>query len=184
METLPQKSVITRPFHKRLQWSERAMIDAMKAEEDGMSVTTAARQYNVPNSSLHYRMSGNVVHGVRPGQRPYLTKDEETKLAEYVIECASVGHSKTRAEVMAIAENTAHDRNNFRKQNITHGWYQRFMNRQNNLILHKRNPSSMSAYFRQAGVHSLNQNDELRPIVEHEAEGKSKGGTSCYLTFI
>ena len=171
------------------------MIDAMKAVENGMSMYRAARVYNVPRTTLQDRKLRSVVNSVRPGAQPYLTKDEETKLAEYVIECASVGHRKTRAEIMAIAENTARDRNKLKKLKITHGWYQRFMERQSNLILCKRNSGSISADFRKAGIHSINQSGELRPTVEHEAEGNSKdesrptveqeaggnskGGTSC-----
>ena len=148
------------------------MTNAVKAVEDGMSVASAARQYNVPRTTLQDRKLGNVFNGVRPGARPYLTQDEETKLAEYVIECASVDHRKARAEVMAIAENTARDRKMLRKQKITHGWYEKFMQRQSNLLLHRGNPSSISADFRKAGIH---QSDKLRPTVEHEAEEDSGG---------
>ena len=66
----------------RLQWSEQAMIDAMKAVEDGMPVFKAAREHGVPRATLQYKMFGNVVcgdSGVRPGQKPYLTYDEGIK---------------------------------------------------------------------------------------------------------
>ena len=177
--TLQDRVSSKRSFLRKLQWSQQAMIDAMKAVEDGMPVAIAARQHNVPGTTLRDRMFKDVGNGERPGQKPYLTEDEETKLAEHVIECASVGHSKTRAEVMAIAENTARDKKKLRKDKITSGWYQKFMKRQNNLILRERNPSGISADFRRAGIHSINQSGESRPTVEHEAEGNSKGGTSC-----
>ena len=66
----------------RLQWSEQAMIDAMKTVEDGMPVFRVSREHNVPRETLQYKMFGNVVHGdggVRPGQKPYLTYDEGLK---------------------------------------------------------------------------------------------------------
>ena len=152
------------------------MIDAMKAVEDGMPVARAARQHNVPRTTLQDRMSGKVVHGVRPGPQPYLTHNEETKLAEYVIECASVGHRKTRAEIMTIAEDTARDKKKLRKDKVTHGWYDSFIKRQSNLSLCKKYPSSISADL------SLNHSDELRPTVENEAEGNSKGGSYILVT--
>ena len=55
-------------------------------------------------------MSGKVTHGKRPGRKPYLDPDEETQLAEFIIECASVGYGKTRVEIMTIVENTACDK--------------------------------------------------------------------------
>ena len=155
------------------------MTNALKAVEDGMSVARAAREHNVPRTTLQDRKLGNVVHGVRPGPQPYLTHDEETKLAEYVM-C----RRKTRAEIMAIAENTARARKKLKKHKITHGWYDRFIKRQYSLSLHKSNPSSIFADFRKAGIYSSNRCDELRLTVENEAEGNSKGGTSCHIIFL
>ena len=118
-ETLLQRSVIRRPFRRRLQWPEQAMIDAMKEVEDGMPVATAAREHSVPRTSLQNRMSGKVTHGKRPGRKPYLDPDEETQLAEFIIECASVGYGKTRIEIMTIAENTARDKKVKERQDYT-----------------------------------------------------------------
>ena len=173
---LPQRSVIKKPYRRRLQWSEQAMIDAIKAVEDGMPVTTAAREHNVPKSSLYNRLSGNVVHGVRPEPQPYLTHNEEMKLAEYVTECASVGHRKTRTEIiMAIAENITCTRKKLRNDKITHGWYHKFVKRQCNQSLHKGDFNDISAELKNAA------DDELRPTVEKEAE-EDNGGCTHMLT--
>ena len=58
-----------RPFKKRLQWSEQAMLDAMKAVQDGSPITTAARVHGVPRTSLHNRIKGKVIHGVKSGPK-------------------------------------------------------------------------------------------------------------------
>ena len=132
METLPQSTISKMPFRKRLQWSEQAMIDAMKAVEDGMSVAKAAREHNVPRTTLQGRLS---VHSIRPGQKCYLSHDEETKLADYITECALVGCRKTPEEIMTIAENTAHDKKEqLRKDSNTLGSYNNFMMRRQLLL--------------------------------------------------
>ena len=52
----------------------------MKAIQDGSLITTAlaARLHGVPKTSLHDRIKGRVVHGVKPGPKPYLSTEEET----------------------------------------------------------------------------------------------------------
>ena len=82
-DTLPK-----RPFKKRLQWSKQAMLEAMKAVQDGSPITTVARVHGVPKISLHNRIKGKVVHGVKPGPKQYLSVEEETELAEFAIEAA------------------------------------------------------------------------------------------------
>ena len=47
--------------------------------------------HGVPKTSLHNRIKGKVVHGVKPGPKQYLSVEEEIELAEFAIEAASVG---------------------------------------------------------------------------------------------
>ena len=44
------------------------------------------QQHGVPKTSLYNRIKGRVVHGVKPGPKPYLSAKEETELAEFAIE--------------------------------------------------------------------------------------------------
>jgi len=70
------------------------------AVEEGTSNTTkAARLCGVPRTTLCDRTIETVTHGVTPGPKPYLTMEEETKLAEFAVETASVGCGKTKSEV-------------------------------------------------------------------------------------
>ena len=59
------------------------MKAALKAVEDGESISQAGREYGIPVSTLHDRVSGKVVHGVKPGPRPYLTSGEEKELGPF-----------------------------------------------------------------------------------------------------
>ena len=45
------------------------MLDAMKAVQDGSPITTAARVHGVPRTSLHNRIKGKVIHGVKSGPK-------------------------------------------------------------------------------------------------------------------
>ena len=54
------------------------MIAAVNSVEKGSSsVNQAALLYGMPKTSLKNRLSGHVVHGTKPGPRPYLDSNEE-----------------------------------------------------------------------------------------------------------
>ena len=101
------------------------MLDAMKAVQDGLPITTAARVHSVPRISLHARVKGRVIHRVKPGPK------------QYAIEAAFVGCVQTRKQIMTIAENVAKDKAILQKDRISAGW---FDNRQNYLSLCKGDP--------------------------------------------
>ncbi len=75
---------------KEKKWSDDQMVGAIQAViNDGLSMNQAADNYQVPRSTLKDRLSGRVTHGVNPGPKPYLTKDEEQGLADYLISAAN-----------------------------------------------------------------------------------------------
>ena len=118
------------------------MLDAMKAVQDGSPITTAARVHGVPRTSLYNRIKGRVIHGVKPGPKQYLSTEEETELAEFAIEAASVGCGQTRKQIMIIAENVAKDKGTLQKDRISAGWYDKFMKRRAYLSLRKGDPAN------------------------------------------
>ena len=137
-EILLSKSIIKRqPYQKHLQWSEQAVLDAMKAVQERLPVRTAARVHGVPKLTLHDRIKGKVVHGVKPGPKQYLSAEEERELAQFAIESASVGYGQTIQQITTIAENVAKDKGILRKDTISQGWYKKFLKRQSYLSLHR-----------------------------------------------
>ena len=68
---------------KRKQCTEENMTAALKAIEDGSSVSRASRDFGVPRSTLRDRVSGRVV-----GPKPYLDNTEEKELGSYLKHCA------------------------------------------------------------------------------------------------
>ena len=64
-------------------------------QQSGISMNRAADTYGVPRSTLKDRLCGRVVHGTKPGPRPYLDAKEEGELVEYVFGAAKLGYGKT-----------------------------------------------------------------------------------------
>ena len=62
-----------------------AAIDAVKG---GESVLRAAKQFGVPRQTLGDRVSGKVVHGTKPGPKPFLTAVEEKELSSFLLNVA------------------------------------------------------------------------------------------------
>ena len=75
-------------------WSDDSMKVSLKAVENGQSVSGAARDYGIPKMTLFDRVSGRVIHGVKPGPRPYLSPREEDTLGHFLKHCAKLGYGK------------------------------------------------------------------------------------------
>lgn len=112
-----------------------AAIKAVMSSGSGISINQAAREHGIPPTTLKDRLSGRVVDGTKPGPIPYLSKDEEVELEEYLTQSVKVGYGKTRRQVKAIAENVASEKGVLRGKRISDGWWRRFLQRHPNLSL-------------------------------------------------
>ena len=118
-------------------------IDAMK--DSTMGVLRAAKQYGVPRQTLGDRVSGQVIHGMNPGQKPLLTAVEEKELLSFLVDVAKAGYGKTRTrkQIMGLAESVARDKGRITgEKKISDGWFRRFMKRQPQLSLGKGDPTA------------------------------------------
>ena len=111
------------------------MVAAIKAVQEGCTVSKAARDHDVPKTTLYDRVSGRVTHGNKPGPRPYLTGEEEQEPGTYLKHCSKVGYGKTRRDVLAIVQNVAADIGVLRQSQVSSGWWRRFLERQKDLSL-------------------------------------------------
>ena len=128
---------------KRKQWSDQQMRDAMEAASSGVvSVNGAADMYGVPRSTLKDRLNGRVLHGTKPGPRPYLEESEERELVKHLKDCAEIGLGKTRGEVLRIAECVAESKGVLKGSQITTGWWRRFMERNPGMSLRAGDPTA------------------------------------------
>ena len=79
------------------QWSEERMALAVDAVmKDGISVRRAAEEYDIPKSTLGDRISGRILPGAVSGPGKYLSDQEEEELVCFLLECASIGYSRSR----------------------------------------------------------------------------------------
>ena len=81
---------------KRRQWNPQDMEVAMRAvQQDGMTVSAAAKQHLVPRKTLDNWIRGRVKHGTNPGPSTVLTAEEEDALAGYLLYIAECGFPLT-----------------------------------------------------------------------------------------
>lgn len=117
------------------------MIAAMSAVRDQkVTISEAAKKYNVPRKTLDDRIKKRVEHGSRPGPSTVLTKEEEDGLVSYLAYMAQRGFPLTRtltkafAWAIAVRSGTA-DR--FGKEGPSEHWWSGFRQRHPELTLRK-----------------------------------------------
>ena len=67
---------------KRKQWTNEAMVAAMKSiMDENTPISQAAEMHGVPKSTLHNRISRNVTHGDKPGPDQLLSPAEEEEFS-------------------------------------------------------------------------------------------------------
>ena len=140
-----------RRSEKRKAWSDSNMKAAMTAVEEGMSVSQAAKSHGVPKTTLYDRVSGRVIHGVKPGPRPYLSPTEEKDLGQFLKDCAKVGYGKTRKDVLGIAQSIANEKGLLKSSRVSEGWWRRFLERQADLSLRQ---GDSTAHVRMDAINS------------------------------
>ena len=86
------------------------MEAALRAVNQGQSVTQAARNHGVPKTTLFDRVSSRMSHGVKPGPKPYLSPKEEKELGAFLKDCSKIGYGKTRRDVLSIAQSVANEK--------------------------------------------------------------------------
>ena len=70
-----------------------AALNAVFAKHLASNKATA--MHGVPLSTLKDGLSGRMVHGQKPGPKPYLNKQEERELTDHLVLAAKVGYGKT-----------------------------------------------------------------------------------------
>ena len=93
-----------------MRWTDEAMRVTMDLIKSGKSsMLHAAKLYGIPNSTLHDRISGKILHGQKPGHQRYFSAAEENEMANFC-RGSEAGYEKTITQVQNIAEMAAHDK--------------------------------------------------------------------------
>ena len=121
--TLPNRSIT------RKQWMDREMLAAIDDVKQGMSCNKAADAHCVPRSTLKDRISGRVIHGRNPGPVCYLSSEEESLLADYLLKASDMGYGKTRRDVCCIVESYLKQKGSLKGERVSNGWWDKFLRR-------------------------------------------------------
>ena len=116
-------------------YSNQQMISAVETVQRGeMSIRRACEEYGVPRSTLQDKASGKSSVNARSGShRRLLSDEEESRLADFVCGCASIGYAKSRKEVLAIVQQIVNSRR--ADTEVTKGWWDSFKRRHPELTL-------------------------------------------------
>ncbi|XP_015181519.1 PREDICTED: uncharacterized protein LOC107069070 [Polistes dominula] len=131
-------------------WSEEDLQSAKAAIEEGMSKRKAAKQFNIPFTTLRDRLKNENMSNPRLGRKPIFTPQQENDIAEQVKLLGSLYYGLSVTDLRkhvykyAVLNNI---KNNFDRSSRTAGldWVHGFM---------RRNPS---VSVRKAEVTSLNR---------------------------
>ena len=83
-----------------------AAYNAVK--EEGYSVSNAAKTFGIPRSTLYDKINGrSSIEMQRRGPPPLLSLEDEKKLADYLLQMASLGYSFTLTELLDLASELA-----------------------------------------------------------------------------
>lgn len=97
-----------------------------------MSKTLAAKTYQVPRTTLLYRVT-NPGHHSRPGPSTILNKEEKDKLEEWINVCSRKGFPKRKDDVISSVANYLKTKN--RDSSFKNGakWFKLFLQRHPNI---------------------------------------------------
>ena len=151
----PRTSSSNTRSKRRKQWTDSEMVSALDAVlTKRLPANKSARLYGVPPSTLKDRLSGRVVHGVKPGPRPYLTTKEEKELTDHLVLSAKVGYGKTGRDVMNMVETSNGE--NQKEVTVSNGWWFKFKRRNPSVSLRR---GDSTAGVRMNAVNSENINE-------------------------
>ena len=127
------------------------MVAAMTAVKGGCSAKRAAEEHGMPVSTLRDCISRRVIHGTKPGPRPYFSRTEETELSSFLKSYSDIGYGRTRTDVMGIARSVAVEKGVLKAEKVTQGWRRRFCERQPDISLRWGDPI---AHIRKDAINS------------------------------
>ena len=92
---------------------------AFDATRSGMSVYMAARQYNVPESTLRDRTRGNISVDATIGFDTIFNRSEERKLVDHITYMADIGYGYNKSSIQYMASDLAKSLNKNTKSKRT-----------------------------------------------------------------
>uniref|UniRef100_A0A1B0DJ12 Uncharacterized protein n=1 Tax=Phlebotomus papatasi TaxID=29031 RepID=A0A1B0DJ12_PHLPP len=119
---------------KQVSYSDLQLNDALSAVSNGMSVGKAARQFQIPRTTLRYKLSGKIPRGISEhgGRQCFLGKEIESEIVEWILQCARrgfpVGRDGLLTTVQQIIEGLP-NKGGFKNKRPSVKWFYKFMKR-------------------------------------------------------
>lgn len=107
------------------KYCEKQIEDAIQAVKNGMPQRTASKQYDVPRSTIQFRMSNAFVK-TTPGPPPVLGRTAEDDLVNWIIDCQRKGFPRRKINVQASVKeffDQTKMKNSFPNNIPGNGWY-------------------------------------------------------------
>uniref|UniRef100_A0A8D8SPD9 Jerky protein homolog-like n=1 Tax=Cacopsylla melanoneura TaxID=428564 RepID=A0A8D8SPD9_9HEMI len=123
------KKAVKRTFFK---YDEDQLVQAYSAVELGVSIRKAARDFNVPYSTLNRKVRGDFSLNRRMGRTAVLTTDEEQLLCNYIIANANKGIALNRHTLIETVQDIVTEdkrKTPFTDSKPGRAWLRSFMNR-------------------------------------------------------
>ena len=118
-----------------------SMCEALKAVKlQGKGLRQAARDFDVPVTTLKRRVDGTVPVNAKPGPATVLTMEEEEKLCKYCFDMCDMGYGLTVEDVRSVAYRIAQNSGRphpFHDGKAGRDWYEGFLRRFPSLTLRK-----------------------------------------------
>ena len=112
----------------------KAAVDHVQSQ--GASLRESSRLHNIALEMLRRRVNGTVAIDCRPGPNTVLTEEEETKLADYLLQMGEMGYGLTREGVMGLAYSIVEkSKCPFQNGSVGRAWFEGFMRRRPNLTI-------------------------------------------------
>lgn len=123
-------------------WSEEALQQAIEAIAKGMSIRSAGKEFNIPESTLRNRRKRNIFGKTSMGPESQLGVDAEKKLSLHITKLQAVGFAPTQRDVRTLAYNLAEalgKKHTFHKEKKMAGkcWFTSFLRRHPELSVRK-----------------------------------------------
>ena len=86
-------------------YSAEALKQALEAIEQGKSLRKVSSTFGVPKSTLHAKYNGYTPIDCRKGPTTILTKEEEEKIVDWILECGRRGFPVNRSQLLDCVQN-------------------------------------------------------------------------------
>lgn len=152
-------------------WTQEVLQSAKTAIEGGLSKRKAAKQYNIPFTTLRDRLKNENMSNPRLGRKPVFTQQQETEIAEQVKLLGSLYYGLNVADLRKLVYKYAelnNIKNNFEQSSKTAGldWVHAFMTRNPSVSIRKAEATSLnriSAFNKEEITHFY---DKLGDLME------------------